>query len=107
MSAQSYEIRCPACRSVVPTDARQCPNCAGRQLRRTEPLAAAQVGPEPVTPDLTDMKLKEYHRFVRANYRTVEAPRTAATARSSAARFLPFALLLLGLLVAAVYLRPF
>jgi len=107
MSAQSYEIRCPACGEVVPIDARQCPNCAGRQTRRTEALAAVAAGPEPTAPDLAEMKLKEYHRFVRANYRTVEAPRMGASSSSSTAKFLPFALLLIGLVVAAVVLHPF
>ena len=107
MSTQSYEIRCPACGSVVPTDARQCLNCAGRQSRRAEPLTAVPAGPEPVAPDLAEMKLKDYHRFVRANYRAVETPRMGPSSSNSATKFLPFALLLLGLVVAAVVLHPF
>jgi hypothetical protein len=57
----------------------------------------------PKAPDVGGMALKEYHRFVRTNYRTVEGPRVAGHSGGSVAlkAYLPLALLLLGLIVGA------
>lgn len=48
------------------------------------------------------MRLKDYHRLVRSNYIAVEGPRAAGLSGGSRLRaYLPFALLVLGLLVGA------
>jgi hypothetical protein len=102
MSAQSFELVCPACKSVVPADARGCPNCDGRG---TPKLAAAETVAAPAAaapPDVASMGLKDYHRLVRANYAVVEVPQFTGRSGGSRVRaYLPFALLLIGLLVGA------
>jgi hypothetical protein len=54
-------------------------------------------------PDVGGMALKEYHRFVRTNYRTVEGPRVAGQVGGGVAlrTYLPLVLLFVGLLVGA------
>ena len=99
MSQQTYEIRCPKCGSVVPAAASGCPSCA-----------SARENPKPVvetvraaTPEISTMGVKDYHRLVKANYLAVEGVR-ATGGPSAGLRFrayLPFVLLLLGLLVGA------
>ena len=113
MTSQTFEILCPVCRSVVPPDAPSCPSCA-----RTKREAAA-ASPEPATPrasqvataatvpaagtatapDLKSLSMKDYHRVVRATYQATERP---ATGGGRLRAYLPFALLLLLLVVGAV-----
>ena len=47
------------------------------------------------------MRLKDYHRVVKANYWAIEGPRAPRGTGSRLAPYVPFVLLLLGLLVGA------
>ncbi len=117
MSAQAFEIRCPACGAVVPPDAKGC-TCATAASRKRAPVAAATAvsPPEPApapgsTPDapreleptdVVNMRLKDYHKLVRMNYRAVEG--TLAVGRPAGSRlraYLPFLILVIGLLIGA------
>ncbi len=104
MSAELFEILCPACGAVVPPDAPGC-SCASAASKKRQVAAAAAViaAPPTVEPaDVVNMRLKDYHRLVRTNYRAVEG--TLAVGRPAGSRlraYLPFALLVLGLLVGA------
>jgi hypothetical protein len=111
MSDQSFEIRCPMCKSVVPADAAGCPTCAATPSRK---FAAAPSQPAPAasgsaaaarTPEgLATLPLKDYHRLVRANHRRVEGGRgrlAPAGFRRSVVALLPGLLLLLVLLAVA------
>jgi hypothetical protein len=90
-----FEILCPTCRSAVPADAPGCPNCKPETVERAVPEAP---------PEVASMRLKEYHHFVRANYLTVEGPRFVGPEPGGfrLRAYLPFVILLLGLLVGAV-----
>jgi hypothetical protein len=102
MSEQTFEIRCPACGSVVPADASGCPSCAKSRTKAAEPVAAASASAAEA-PNITAMAVKEYHRMVRANYRAVEGPRVGAVGAGGfrIQTYLPFLLLLIGLAVGA------
>jgi hypothetical protein len=109
MSAQAFEIRCPSCGAVVPPEAKGC-GCTTAISKKREVLAAAPAGPasaspapQPVKPpDVVNMRLKEYHKLVRNNYIAVEGPRVGVRPGASRMRaYLPFVLLMLGLLVGA------
>jgi hypothetical protein len=101
MPTQSFDILCPACGSVVPPEAHGCPTCAER--RKPAPVVQVAAPVAPKAPDVGAMALKDYHQFVRTNYRRVEGPRVAGHAGGGAAvkTYLPFALLLLMLAVGA------
>jgi hypothetical protein len=108
MNAQTFDILCPICRSVVPRDASGCTTCSA--VRKPD-LAAVSIpaAAQAKVPDVGGMALKEYQRFVRTNYRTVEGPRVAGHSGGSVAlkAYLPLALLLLGMIVgAAVVFGP-
>ena len=64
-----------------------------------EAPAAAKVAP----PDFGSMRLKDYHRVVRANYVAVESPRLGLRPAPAfrLQTYLPFVLLLIGLAVGA------
>ena len=111
MSAQPFEIRCPSCGSVVPPDAKGC-TCVTAAAKKRNTVAASPAAPvsaraasaSPVVdaPDVVNMRLKDYHRLVRSNYIAVEGPRVGARPGGSRVRaYLPFVLLVLGLLVGA------
>ena len=105
MTQPAFDILCPMCRSVVPHDAPGCPTCAAG--RNQEPVAAASIpAPKaPPAPDINGMALKDYHRLVRSNHRTVESPRLAGQPGGGALvlrTYAPFVLLALGLIVVAV-----
>jgi hypothetical protein len=105
MSAQPFEIRCPACGSVVPPEANGCLNCPKSPAPKVATVAAAAPPPAEARPaelpDLASMRLKDYHRLVQANYRAVEAPAARPGAGFRLRSYLPFALLLVGLIVGA------
>jgi hypothetical protein len=100
MSEPAFEILCPVCRSVVPAEAAGCPNCRGEALAAVEQSAA----PPPPPPEVGSMRLKEYHRLVRTNYWAVEGPRATGIAPGGfrLRAYLPFVLLLLGVLVGTI-----
>jgi hypothetical protein len=106
VGAQSYEIRCPICHSVVPADATGCPTCATAgaaavpAARTTNGAAPAPPAPAPagISPSL---RLKDYHRLVRANYGAVEGH---PQSRGFGNPLVPAALLvLIALLVSAAF----
>jgi hypothetical protein len=107
MSSQAFEILCPICRSVVPLDAPSCPNCARIKREAATPgarllaPATASAPAAQTAPDLASLSMKDYHRVVRATYQANERP---ATAGSRLRAYLPFALLLLLLVVGAAML---
>jgi hypothetical protein len=108
MSSQAFEILCPICRSVVPLDAPSCPNCARTKREAAapaaSPLAPAATASAPAAqtaPDLASLSMKDYHRVVRATYRANEGPGPSS---SRLRAYLPFALLLLLLVVGAAML---
>ena len=111
MTSQSFDILCPICRSVVPPDAPGCPTCAERKRATagvTEPAeqstsvtrAAASPGAAPAgpVPDLAALSIKDYHRVVRASYHANEG---MPTGKGRARAYLPFALLVILLIVGA------
>jgi hypothetical protein len=99
MSEQAFQILCPKCQSVVPADASGCPSCHARPVQAVEP----SVAPLP-PPEVASMRLKEYHRLVRSNYWAVEG--AAVMSRPPGGfrlrAYLPFLLLLVGVLVGTV-----
>jgi hypothetical protein len=102
MSAHAFEIRCPACGSVVPAEASGCLNCtkttpsrSSNALKAVEP----ELRPAPA-PDLRGMSMKDYHRVVRENYLITEGP-YAVKSGSRMRAYLPFVLLLIGIVVGA------
>jgi hypothetical protein len=117
MSAQPFEIRCPACGAVVPPEAKGC-SCATAASRKRSSVVAeavpAEAGPTlPSTPvstpdsprpfepgDVVNMRMKDYHQLVRHNYSAVEGI-AVRTGGSRARAYLPFVLLVLGLLIGA------
>ncbi len=108
MSNQTFEILCPVCRSVVPMDASSCPTCArNRRVEQgTEAPAAGETAPAPqpaasVAPDLRSLPMKDYHRVVRATYSATER---TATAGSRLRAYLPFALLVVLLILGAAFI---
>lgn len=112
MSAQAFEIRCPSCGALVPPDAKGC-SCATAASRKRHVVGATPAGtnsapalpaPEPVAaevPDIVNMRMKDYHRLVRSNYVAVEGPRLGVNPGFRARNYLPFVLLLLGLIIGA------
>ena len=102
MSDQTFEMRCPACGSVVPADASGCPSCAKTRMKAAASAAAGSARAAPV-PNITAMAVKDYHRLVRANYRAVEGPRVSAVGAGGVRiqTYLPFLLLVIGLAVGA------
>jgi hypothetical protein len=53
-------------------------------------------------PDTVNMRMKDYHRLVRNNYIAVEGPRVGVRPGKSGLRaYLPFLLLMLGLVIGA------
>ena len=113
MSSQAFEILCPICRSVVPLDAPGCPTCAETKRDERRSSRARTTGGTPgctcsdgsariaAAPDLASLSMKDYHRVVRATYEATERP---ATGGSRMRAYLPFALLVLLLVVGAVVL---
>jgi hypothetical protein len=108
MTSQAFEILCPACHSVVPLDAVGCPTCERTELRDAAYPAAAPVEPtSPTTPapdsppDLQALPMRDYHRVVRATYQATEP---TATGGSRLRAYLPFAVLVLLLIVGAAML---
>jgi hypothetical protein len=110
MSDETFEIRCPACKSVVPDDAPGCPTCATTASRK---FAAAPAQPAHAASGaaggsalavrapggLATLPLKDYHRLVRANHRRLEGTRGGpGDFRRRVIALLPGALLLLTLL---------
>src|SRR5262249_46803497 len=105
--SQAFEIVCPVCRSVVPLDAPSCPNCARNRAggAATEVAATTATAPKVQAPeaaastiDLRTLKMKDYHRVVRATYNATERP---VTLGSRARAVLPFVLFVLLLLAGA------
>jgi hypothetical protein len=99
MSEQAFQILCPKCQSVVPPDASNCPSCHPQPVQSVE----LTVAPPPA-PEVASMRLKDYHHLVRSNYWAVEG---AAVMRRPPGGFrlrayLPFLLLLVGVLVGTV-----
>ena len=93
MSEQAFEVLCPKCRSVLPRDASVCPNCVQAPYERVAV----------VKPQIAALPLKDYHQLVRANHWAVEGGRYV-DGTNTGFRFrtyLPFLLLVIGLLVAA------
>ena len=97
MSDASYEIRCPVCKTVMTSDVARCPTCAANAAAEartraasanvaavSSPLPAPTAATAPVDPaedsiaaarsmeGASTLKLKDYHRMVRANYGTVQ-----------------------------------
>ncbi len=109
MSDQSFEILCPMCKSVVPADASGCPTCTGTPSRKfaappaqPAPAASGSVPAAKVPDGLGTLPLKDYHRLVRANHRSIEVGRSAPSGvRTQLMAFLPGVLLLLALLAVA------
>jgi hypothetical protein len=112
MSSQTFEILCPVCRSVVPPEAPGCPTCAERKRAAAGAVSAPSGESAPAThaaqtpvaapagpvPDLAALSIKDYHRVVRASYHANEGlPASHGRARA----YLPFALLLILLVVGA------
>jgi hypothetical protein len=106
MATQSFDILCPECRSIVPPEASGCPNCAERRKPAPAAVGVVPAPRPPKAPDVGGMPLKDYHRFVRTNHRTVEGHRVAGHAGGGVAflTYLPLALLFLGMVVGAVLL---
>jgi hypothetical protein len=116
MSDQTFEIRCPVCKSIVPADASGCPTCAATPSRKfaaappqPTPLAngsASAAAPAAGAPEgLGTLALKDYHRLVRANHRAIEGGRSAPGGFGrQVMAFLPGVLLLLALLAGAAKL---
>ena len=96
---------------MVPPDAKGCTcvTAASKKRNVVAETSAGAAGPAaPVhagvvdAPDVVNMRLKDYHRLVRSNYIAVEGPRVGARPGGSRVRaYLPFVLLVLGLLVGA------
>jgi hypothetical protein len=109
MSDQTFEIRCPMCKSIVPADAAGCPTCAATPSRKFAVAAAPPPrpasGPAPAAraPEgLGTLPLKDYHRLVRANHRRLEGGRAApGDFQRQFVALLPGLLLLLALLAVA------
>jgi hypothetical protein len=109
MSDQSFEIRCPMCKSVVPADAAGCPTCAATPSRkfavapaRPKPAASGSAPASRAPEGLGTLPLKDYHRLVRANHHRVEGGRLAPGGfRRQVVALLPGVLLLLALLAVA------
>ncbi len=109
MSDQSFEIRCPMCKSVVPADAAGCPTCAATPSRKfavapvPSPPAASGSAPAARAPEgLAALPLKDYHRLVKANHRRLEGGRPAPGGfRRQVVALLPGLLLLLTLFAVA------
>jgi hypothetical protein len=116
MSAQPFEIRCPACGAVVPPEAKGCTCATAASKKRSSVVAEAPAEAAPTLPatpvgtpnaprpfepgDVVNMRLKDYHRLVQNNYSAVEG--IAVRPGGSRARsYLPFVLLVLGLLIGA------
>ena len=110
MTAQSFEILCPVCRTVVPPEASGCPTCASAPARRT----AAPPAPTPAAPvpaaaaampggrsleEVGDLSMKEYHRFVKRSM----GYGGGASAASFGAWLPALLLLLVGLVAAAAF----
>jgi hypothetical protein len=104
MTQPAFEMRCPSCGSVVSHEAAGCENCRG-SAGRARNVAPARADVAPADTGLTrDLSMKDYHRLVRSNYRTVEGMGVSSRATGRVAAYLPFVLLLVGLLVAAAIL---
>jgi hypothetical protein len=108
MSDQSFEVRCPMCKSIVPADASGCPSCAGTPSRKfAAPPARPAPAPSGSAParapeGVGTLPLKDYHRLVRANHQRIEGGRTAPGGfQKQIMAFLPALLLLLALLAGA------
>jgi hypothetical protein len=108
MSDQAFEIRCPACNSVVPAEARGCPTCATTPAHkfapaRSQPETAANgSAPATATPELGKLPLKDYHRLVRDNHRYLgEGRRAPGSFRKQIVALLPGVVLILALLAGA------
>jgi hypothetical protein len=104
MTKQAFDILCPTCGSVVPHEASGCPNCAAGRKQEPAPAASVPAPAAPKAPDVGGMALKDYHRFVRKNYRTVEGPRVAGYTGGGSSAFktyFPLAFLMLLLIVGA------
>ena len=104
MTQASFDILCPKCRSVVPHDAPGCVNCSAGPKQDAAATVSLPAPAPPKAPDVSGMPLKEYHRLVRSNHRTVEGPRVAGPAGGALVlrTYAPFVLLALGLIVVAV-----
>src|SRR6185436_4135618 len=116
MSAQPFEIRCPSCGNVVPPEAKGCTCATAASKKRSSVVAEAPAeanqtlpstpvgtpeSPRPFEPsDVVNMRLKDYHRLVRHNYNAVEGV-AVGTGGSRVRAYLPFVLLVLGLLIGA------
>jgi len=100
MSQPAFEMRCPSCGSVVSHEAAGCENCGG-PARKVAAVEAEPVHAPTDTALTTNMSMKDYHRLVRTNHRTVEGARVANRGRGRLAAYLPFVLLLIGLIVGA------
>ena len=101
MSAQAFEIRCPACGSVVPAEAAGCLNCAKTTPSRSgNPVQTLEPSERPKAPDLRGMSMKDYHKVVRANHLITEG-HYAVRSSSRLRAYLPFVLLLIGIVIGA------
>ena len=85
-----------------------------QQVPATGPLGAPSVAATSLPsatvepPDVVNMRMKDYHRLVRSNYMAVEGPRVAVRSGGRVRAYLPFMILVLGLLIgAAVVLGKF
>jgi hypothetical protein len=109
MNDQTFEIRCPMCKSVVPPDASSCPTCAATPSRKfaaapSQPVPAVSGSASGSAPavrapeSLVTLPLKDYHRLVRANHRRIEGLAAPGEFRRRVVALLPGLLLLLALL---------
>jgi hypothetical protein len=107
MNDQTFEITCPACNSVVPADARGCPTCAATRAgaaAASGPASAASGAAWTTREEVAKMPLKDYHRLVRDNHRSIEggaASLPGGTFRGRVVAYTPGVLLVLGVLAGA------
>ena len=96
MSDQSFEIRCPRCKTVLSMDAASAHNCANQTPEAQQVQQVQQARKRDVSA-ITTMPVKDYHQLVRAYHVAAEGPGASRPGRLHA--YLPFVILVIGLLV--------
>ena len=115
MSDQAFEIICPSCKQALPADAFACPTCSKQVTPRGTATGTAAIAlpttPAPKVSSAKTMSLKEYHRRVKTNHRTLtglpvqdDAPRSDSAARAAAYMIAVLVVLFVLLLGASVAL---